>query len=690
MEAGTPRKSRLLPENAYRELEPGETYEPVVPAGSDMAQVTVRAVLIGIAMVLVFTFAAAYIGLKAGNVIEAAIPIVILAVFLGKIPRRKNTLLENVIIQSIGQASGIVVAGAVFTIPALYINDLEPNLLHIFLACSLGGILGIVLIVPLRRYFVKDEHGKLPFPEATAINQILVSGEETSGSGGKVLLLSFGLGAAYDLIVETVHLWNQHINTKVILGSAGRWLADLRMELQLNASAALFGLGYIIGIKYAAIIAAGSVLSCMVLVPLVAHFGSGMDRPLMEGHALVRDLGAAGIFTLYVRPIGIGAIAVAGFIGIIKMGRIIIGSLGLAFKGAGKGASDGAVQRTDRDLKPTTVLAIEGACILAMAAFFWYISGSVKIAVLGTIIAFALVFLFTPVAARAIAIVGVNPVSGMTLITLIISCVALAALGIGRDPRGQTIALVIGCTVCTALSTAGGCISDFKIGYWLGATPREQQRWKMLGAVVASVAVGLVIMILAKSYGFTVLNEAGQKVANPDLPAPQGNLMAAIVTALLGGEDQPYLLYALGGLVAILLEMAKVPPLAFALGMYLPIQVNMAVFAGGFAAWVVGRTGRTAEVKAARAEQGTLIASGLLAGAAIIGTIGATLRLDLLGNVAGYMDVCRYSAAFAGKYFEAAPGQMVSLLMFVLLGVSCWAIARWGAAKEMESGADRK
>jgi putative OPT family oligopeptide transporter len=690
MEAGTPKKSKLLPENAYRKLEPGEAYEPVVGPEKKIPEVTARSVLIGLVMVVIFTFAAAYIGLKTGNVIEAAIPIVILAVFVGKLfKKRKNTLLENVIIQSIGQASGVIVAGAVFTIPALYINFLEPNLLHIFIACFLGGALGVVLIIPLRRYFVHEEHGNLPFPEATAINEILVSGEETTGSGGKVLLTAFGVGALYDLIVETVHLWNQHLNSKVLFGGVGRWLSDLKMELKVDAAAALFGLGYIIGIKYASIIAAGSVLSYLVMVPMVYHYGAALDFPLMGGDTLVRDMDTYTIFREYVRPIGIGAIAVAGFIGIIKMGKIILGSISLAFKGGSRTGSETRVVRTEWDLKPRTLLLVQGLCVVAMGVFFWFLSHDLKIAILGTVIAYALVFLFTPVAARAIAIVGVNPVSGMTLITLIIACVSLAAIGLSEGVVGQTVALLIGCTVCTALSTSGAFISDLKIGYWLGATPREQQRWKFLGIAVASLSVGVVIMILARSYGFTAVDAQGHPIPGADpLPAPQGNLMAAIVTAVLGGKDQPYLLYALGGLIALMLEMIKVPALAFALGMYLPIQINMAVLTGGFASWLIGRSGSSEEIRKARQGQGTLIASGLLAGAAIIGTIGATMRLDLLGNVAQYLDLRRYSDAFAETYYEGFGGQIVSLLMFAGLGFVCYVIARWGAREELSSDED--
>ena len=687
MESSEPRKSKLLPESAYRELKEGETYEPVVAPEKKTREVTARSIGIGLGMVVLFTFAAAYIGLKTGNVIEAAIPIVILAVFIGKALKPKNTLLENVIIQSVGQASGVIVAGAVFTIPALYINHLEPNLLHIFIACALGGFLGVVLIIPLRRYFVREEHGKLPFPEATAINEILVSGEETKGSGGKVLLTAFGVGAAYDLFVETIHLWNQHLNSKVLLGGAGKWLADLRVEWKLDASAALFGLGYIIGPKYASIIAAGSVLSQLVMIPVVFKFGAGLDHPLMAGHDLVRNMGAADVFFFYVRPIGIGAIAMAGFIGIIKMGKIIVGSVSLAFKGGSKDKDEKPI-RTEWDLKPRTLLLIQGACVLLMAAFFWFLSKDLKIAILGTIIAYVLVFLFTPVAARAIAIVGVNPVSGMTLITLIIACASLAAIGLSEGAVGQSVALLIGCTVCTALSTSGAFISDLKIGYWLGATPREQQRWKFLGIIVAALSVGVVILILAKAYGFTSVDAMGNAIpdANP-LPAPQGNLMATIVTALLGGKEQPYMLYVMGALIALMLEMIKVPALAFALGMYLPIQINMAVLAGGVASWVIGRTGGTDVIRKARQSQGTLIASGLLAGAAIIGVIGATLRIIQVGDdvsIADFLNIGHYSEAFKHGFYQGIGGQIVSVLMFLGLVGACYLIAKWGAQTELD------
>jgi putative OPT family oligopeptide transporter len=689
----TPSTGKVLPPNAFRELEPGEKYVPVVPADDPRAEVSIRSVVIGVIMVVIFTFAAAYIGLKTGNVIETAIPIAILAVFLGTIFARRNTLLENVIIQSIGQAAGVVVAGAIFTIPALYILDLKPSFLQIFLACLLGGYLGVVLLIPLRRYFCKDLHGQLPFPEATAIANVLATGEKSKGSSGKVLLAAFGLGFLYDLIVEFLHLWNHHLNSKVLFGRVGEWMADMRFEIRLNATAVYFGLGYIIGVRYAGIIAAGSVLSMLVVVPLVYFAGHGLTVPLTppEVEALVRDMDAGQIFSNYVRPMGIGCIAVAGIIGILKMGKIVVSSMSLAFKGLMGGGDGGDIVRIDRDMTPRNTFLIQAGAVVGMFLLFWMISDQVSTALVGAVVTAILAFLFTPVAARAIAIVGVNPVSGMTMLTLIIACLALVATGLKGDALGMSVALIVGCAVCTALSTSGALISDFKVGYWLGASPFQQERWKFLGILVASLCVGAVIWVLATSYGFMIEDKTGQMVVNPDLPAPQGNLMATIVSGVMGGEQQALLLFVLGGIVAVMLEMAKVPALAFGLGMYLPIEINMAVFFGAAVGHFISRSGKTEEDRAELKEQGTLIASGLMAGAAIIGTIGAILLLPQLGGIMQHIDILHLSeqgtGGFAGWY-EGMGGQMVSVLGLGGLVIACFMLARTGARwqKEEEAG----
>jgi len=696
-----PGKSKVLPGNAFKELAPGETYEPVVPPSETPPEVTVRSVLLGVAMVVIFTFAAAYIGLKTGNVIETSIPIAILAVFFGntllqKFAGRRNHLLENVIIQSIGQASGVVVAGAIFTIPALYILDLQPSFLHIFMACMLGGFLGVVLLIPLRRYFCKDLHGQLPFPEATAITNVLAAGEKAKGASGKVLLAAFGVGFLFDLIVEFLHLWNHKLNTKILLGGVGERLSEARFELRLNATAVYFGLGYIIGPKYAGIIAAGSILSTLVMVPLLFFAGSGLEQPLTPPMVdiLMRNMEAAEVWGTYIRPIGIGCIAVAGFIGIIKMGKIILSSLSLAFKGLTGGKDAVKTARNDTDMTPRNTLLIQVGCVLGMIGLFGFISGSIVTAVVGTIITYILAFLFTPVAARAIAIVGVNPVSGMTMITLIIACLALVATGLRGDAVGMTVALIVGCAVCTALSTSGAFVSDLKIGYWLGSSPNQQQRWKYLGIFVASLSVGAVIWVLATSYGFMVEDKAGALIPNPNLPAPQGHVMGTIVSGVMGGEQQAILLFALGGVVAVLLEMASVPALAFGLGMYLPIEINMAVFAGAAAGHFVGRSGSSAEEKAARQEQGTLIASGLMAGAAIVGTVGAILLLPQIGSPMQYINLHTWSekAVEAGQggfaetfhhYYTGFGGQIVSVVGFLGLITVCWLLARWGGTMQM-------
>jgi putative OPT family oligopeptide transporter len=689
----SPGKSgKVLPENAFRELAPGETYQPVVPGRESPPQVTLRSVTLGLIMVVIFTFAAAYIGLKTGNVIETSIPIAILAVFIGTFYNRRNGLLENVIIQSIGQASGVVVAGAIFTIPALYILHLEPSFIQIFLSCLLGGTLGVVLLVPLRRYFVKDLHGQLPFPEGTAITNVLATGERSSGSAGKVLLMAFGAGFLYDLLAEFLHLWNTHLTSSVLFGRFGRFMADRRFEIRLNATAVYFGLGYIIGPRYAAVIAAGSVLSMLVLVPLVYFAGHGLPAPLTPPTvgALIGDMTAGEVFANYVRPMGIGCIAIAGIIGILKMSKIIVSSISLAFKGllGGGGAGVGEqVERTDRDLTPRSTLLIQLAAVVSMFLLFWHISGSPVTAAVGTVITFVLAFLFTPVAARAIAIVGVNPVSGMTMLTLIIAAFALVATGLRGDALGMSVALIVGCAVCTALSTSGAFITDLKVGYWLGASPFEQERWKFLGILVASASVGGVIWVLANSYGFLITNPLGQQVVNPDLPAPQGNLMAAIVSSVMGGEQQAVILFVLGGLVAVLLEMAKVPALAFGLGMYLPIEINMAVLLGAVTGHVISSTGRTEQERSARREQGTLIASGLMAGAAIIGTIGAILLLPQVGEPMRFIDILYRSEAAAGvfaSWYQGIGGELVSVAGLAALILACYVLARKGAQWQIE------
>jgi len=714
MDHGAPTKSsKLLPANAYTKLAPGEEYQPVVPTTDTRAEVTKWSISMGLIMVVIFSAACIYMALRAGNAIEASIPIAILAVFFGKkgpFPLRstKSTLLENVIVQSIGQAAGVVAAGAAFLIPALYINRLEVAWWQIFLACFIGGVLGVVLIIPLRKYFVKDQHGELPFPEATAINEILVSGESSGGSAGKTLLYGFGLGALYDFLGEGLSFWNPMMTTKTLLGGLGQRLADLRMELSVNGLAALFGLGYIIGLRYAAVIAAGSILSSLVLVPLVYHFGSQAEAFQYAGAVRhISEMGAGDIFRVYVKPIGIGTIAMAGVIGIIRMGKIVAGSVSLGFKGLKGGQVDTSVPRTQSDMSPRNVLLIQAGSAVLMGLFFLVVAmttrdaatgeaysfaTSLTYAVVGTIAGFVLSFLFTPVAAQAIATVGTNPVSGMTLITVVLTIGTLVVFGL-KGSGGMFVALIVGCAVCTALSTSGALITDFKIGYWLGSTPRHQQVWKFVGIALAALVVAFVIPLMDSAYRFVIQDAAtGAWISNEKvLPAPQANMLAAVARGFI--EDpasQPWLLYGLGAVVAIVLYMAQLPILAFALGMYLPLSINLAVLAGAFVAWVIGNTGANERVKQARKDQGTLIASGLMAGAAIFGILTAILRQTALGAPIQFLSIGSAYTIQSGptgafldstsaEWYEGVLGQGVSAAAFVLLAVACFWFARKGA-----------
>lgn len=711
---------RLLPPNAYRKLEPGEEYVPIVPATRTVAEVTPWSITLGLIMVVIFTAACVYIALRAGSGIEAAIPIAVAAIFFGKMRRVRSTILENVIVQSVGQASGVVAAGAAFTIPAMYIiffkddagnivEQLTPSWWHIFLAALVGGALGVGLIIPLRKYFVKERHGELPFPEATAATEILVSGESSGSGSGKILLASFGLGAAYDFLVEGVKAWNPEITTRTLFREAGEWLYNFRIELKMNAIAALFGLGYIIGLKYSMIIMAGSVLAYAVIVPVLYMFLNQMDVVSFLGSVLVGSDGqpipgavmdAGYIFAKFVKPIGIGAIATAGVIGLIRMRKIIIGAVSLGFKGIGKKEVK-EEERTQKDMRATNVLLVQGLTTLALGLVFFVVctryytvQESIVYSAVGMGISFLLSFLFTPVAAEAIAIVGTNPVSGMTLVTVVTASLVMAGMGL-TGPSGAFVVLVVGCAVCTALSVAGALISDFKLGYWIGATPRSQQVWKFVGIAIAALVVAFVIPLMDQAYHFLVTVPGSDPLPNEKvLPAPQASMIAAVVKGLMSGGQQPFLLYGIGAIMAILVTMAGIPTLAFALGMYMPIGINFAVMAGGFVSWLVGRSSKDKEVCEARNNQGTLVASGMIAGAAIFGIVTAILRLDWTGYAIQYISIgesyvvetvegVAILKGTAAEWFDGFAGQAISMGMFILLGVATFLLARWGAKMDM-------
>jgi putative OPT family oligopeptide transporter len=655
-----------LPANAYRPLNPGETYIPFVPPDQPLPEVTSRSVAWGLIMAAVFTAAAAYLGLKIGQVFEAAIPIAILAVGIAGTYSRKSTILENVIIQSIGAASGVVVAGAIFTIPGLYILKLDTSFLQIFLASLFGGFLGILFLIPLRRYFVAEQHGLLPFPEATATTEVLVTGE-AGGEQAGILLRAAAVGGLYDFLVATFGLWREVVSTRVIPWGAA--LADkAKLVVKLNAGAAVMGLGYIVGLRYASIIAAGSFVSWLVLIPAIWYIGSHVDQAILPATKPLAQLSAEEIFQNYVRHIGIGGIAMAGILGIIRNAKIIVQAFGLGLRQIFSGTAQPAAKRTERDIPMSVLVALIAVCSVAILVFFgtsvvdgWFF------ALAATLLALVVSFLFTTVAARAIAIVGVNPVSGMTLMTLILSSVILVKLGL-KGPEGMVSALIIGTVVCTSLSMSGGFITDLKIGYWIGATPAQQERWKFLGTTVAALAVGAVILLLNEVYGFT-----------PDRPgamaAPQANAMAAVLNVLFATSSVPWGLYTAGIFMSLALELIGVPPLAFALGMYLPIELNTPVLVGGLIAHLVSSRSKDEEVNHARRERGTLIASGFIAGGAIMGVVSAFLALF-------------FGRALNTGLADKPIGEILSIVLFTLLCLFTYHYAK-GAAKESRTPNDQ-
>lgn len=613
-------KRTTLPENAQRELKPGEKYEPLLSPQKNYPEVTPYSVCVGLIMVIIFSAAAAYLGLKVGQVFEAAIPIAIIAVGLTSALGKKGGLGQNVIIQSIGGCSGSVVAGAIFTLPAIYILGVEVNFMQMFLSSLLGGILGILFLIPFRKYFVKEMHGKYPFPEATATTQVLISGDG-GGNNAKTLILSGLVGGLYDFIIATFGAWSETVSTTVT--TIGQHIADkAKVVLKLNTGAAVLGLGYIVGLKYAFIICCGSFLVWLVIIPLMNLIWGGQVIDLMNSGITqtIGDMSADQIFKEYARHIGIGGIATAGIIGIIKSFGVIKSAVGLAASEFTKkpGTKAEATERTDEDMPMKTIVFGIVIALLAIFAFF-ALGGVVENiwqALVGVLIVGIISFLFTTVAANAIAIVGSNPVSGMTLMTLIIASLILVAVGL-KGNAGMAAALVIGGVVCTALSVAGSFVTDLKIGYWLGTTPKKQEIWKFAGVAVAAATVCGVMLVLNKTFGFTGDNA---------LVAPQANAMAAVIQPLMNGGGAPWILYGIGALIAIVLTMCKIPALAFALGMFIPIDRNLPLLIGGAISWFVASRSKDAQVNAERHEKGTLIASGFIAGGALMGVVSAILK----------------------------------------------------------------
>ncbi|MFH1003967.1 MAG: oligopeptide transporter, OPT family [Bacteroidota bacterium] len=650
-----------LPENAYRELNTGEEYKPVMPANQVFLEVTPWSVFMGLLMAVIFSAAAAYSGLKIGQVFEAAIPISIIAVGASVAARKKNALGQNVIIQSIGASSGVIVAGAIFTIPALYILQvkypgIEVNFWQIFFSSLLGGILGILFLIPFRKYFVKDMHGKFPFPEATAITEILITGAK-GAKQAKILIVSGLIGGLYDFMFSAFRFWDEMFTSRIL--PFGEAIADkAKIVFKMNISALIFSFGFLVGLRFSLIIVVGSLLSWFVFVPLINEVGnivlanSGSVNPFA-------GMSAEAIFKMYVRPIGIGGIAMAGVIGIIRSAGVIGSAFKLAFGGtrSSKHTQEIEVERTQKDIKMPRILLF---ILLTIIAIFFFLLFGVNITIWQAAIALITLvvvsFLFTTVAANAIAIVGTNPVSGMTLMTLILSSFVLVAAGLSGW-QGMVSSLVIGGIVCTALSMAGGFITDLKVGYWLGSSPYKQQSWKFLGTLLSAATVGVVIFILSKSYGFVNTPQT----PNP-LVAPQANAMAAVIEPLmLPGAKVYWILYLVGAVISLLLFFLNISSLAFALGMFIPLDLNTPLIVGGLLAHWFSKSTKNEKLNTARGQRGTLIASGFIAGAALFGVVGALLLFfDIDLNVH-----CFQTMNSAGKWEWEVGNIWPQLLAFI-------------------------
>lgn len=640
-------KETSLPENAFRELREGEEYEPLMKANRTYREVTPWSIFWGILMAIIFSAATAYLGLKVGQVFEAAIPITIIAVGLSGATHRKDPLGENVIIQSIGACSGMIVAGAIFTLPALYIlqnkyPELTVNFIQVFLASLLGGVLGILFLIPFRKYFVKDMHGKYPFPEATASTQVLLSGEK-SGNQTVPLLVAGLIGGLYDFAVATFGAWTENFTSRVC--EWGTAVADkAKLVFSCNTSAALLGMGYIVGLKYASIICAGSVLVWWIIVPGIALLFPDLE----VANGVSASAASAEQLFGYAKSIGIGGIAMAGIIGVVKSWGVIKGAFSLVSKIMKGGQTEEETERTQKDLSMKIIAFGSLLTIIVTALFFYFdvMGGNLLFTIVGILIVAVIAFLFTTVAANAIAIVGSNPVSGMTLMTLILSSIIMVLVGL-KGTGGMVAALIMGGVVCTALSSAGAFITDLKIGYWLGSTPKYQQTYKFLGILVSAATVGGVIMILNKAYGFTPDN-------SDVMAAPQARAMAAVIEPLMSGEGAPWLLYGIGAGIALVLNWCGVSALAFALGMFIPLQLNLPLIIGGAVNWYVNSRSTDKELNHKRNEKGTLLASGFIAGGALMGVVSAGMQFGGLNFV---------QESWTGSNYA----QWLSLAMYVLL-----------------------
>ncbi len=651
-------ETKSLPENAYRPLQQGEAYPPIISAESKVPELTIRSIIWGTVFCVIFSIASAYSGLKVGQVMEAAIPVSILTIGVARLYKRRSNLLENVITTGISGAAGAVVAGAIFTLPALYILHLDPHPVQTIFICIAGGCLGVLFLIPLRRYFVREMHGVLPYPEATAITEVLVTGEK-GGSQAKLLLQATAIAGVYDLFVTTFQVWKEYVDFQFV--PAVHALADrARVVFNFDAIGFILGLGYVMGLRSSMILCAGGVLSNFVLVPLIWYIGNHHDAAIYPAAIPIAKMTAVQIYRNYVRFIGVGAIATAGIFGIVKSLRVVAGSFGIALRTFRQGEIRNQ-ERTDRDVPMISIFAGVVLGALAVALFLGRLPVSWSVVAVGLSLTLLFSFFFTSVAANAIATVARNPVSGMTMLTIIISSVVLLRFGLSGT-TGMFFVMAIAGMVCTALSVSGQTITDLKAGYWLGSTPAAQEKVKFLGVIASAVAVGLTIGMLARTFQF---GEAVTGDLRPVLASPQASIMKALVEGFMSHQPVTYLLFGAGAMVALVLEMLGQPSLIFALGMYLPLELNTPALVGGFLAHFVNKRSVQAGGDTGRRfrESGVIIASGLMAGGAIGGVIGAALRL---------FPRFREDLIKTPFYTNDAVSQSISALFFVALCIYVW------------------
>lgn len=632
----------------------GEEYVPFIPANKVMPEFTATAIIIGILMAIVFGAANAYLGLRVGMTISASIPAAVISMGIIRGIMKKESILENNMVQTIGSAGESLAAGAIFTLPALFIWSQElgmdaPSLFRIIVVSLIGGILGVLLMVPLRKALIVNEHGKLPYPEGTACAEVLVAGE-VGGSKAKTVFMGLGVGALYKFIADGIKLFPSEIEWE-ITGYKGAAIGG-------DVLPALLGVGFIIGPRISAYMLGGAVLGWLAIIPLISHLGEFITTPIYPAPVPIKELGYWGIWNFYIRYVGAGAVAFGGIISLIKSLPLIVRTFKEALGGFKAGFENESNLRTDQDMSMTLVVA--GVVVLVLIMMFTPV---VPVGITGAILIAIFGFFFATVSSRLVGLVGSssNPVSGMTIATLLITSIIFKATGFD-GPAGMIGALSVGAVICIVAAIAGDTSQDLKTGFLVGATPKKQQYGELIGVIASGLVIGFVLMLLNNAWGF----------GSAELPAPQATLMRLVIEGVMQG-NLPWALVFTGVGIGIVIELMGIPVLPVAVGLYLPIHLSTPIMVGGLLRGILEKRKEAESVIKEKIESGVLYSSGLIAGEGLLGILLAIFAVIPVG-AKKLGDVIAFGNGVLGKYG--------ALIIFILLVLTLMKYSFWKKVEE--------